>query len=156
MRCKTAQRFLSARSDGELSNDRREPLDQHLAGCDACRAFTDDLAIGSARLELFVDVDASTTFTQRVMTALPEQRSRFAGLGALLDFLRPAPIGLTAAAFSLGAVLTLVISDEARSVAIDTEPNATTITEESLDSFAVLAELTNEESFADLLTDNEE
>lgn len=156
MRCKTAQRFLSARSDGELADERREPLERHLAGCDACRAFASDLVVGATRFELFADAYDSSAFTQRVMACLPEQRPRLAGLGTLLDFLRPAPLGLSAAAFSLGVFLTLVISDEARSVAIDTAQSATTMTEESLDSFAVLTELTNDEGFVDLLTENEE
>jgi anti-sigma factor RsiW len=38
MRCTTAQTWIVAGADGELSPRRRRALDRHLARCDACRA----------------------------------------------------------------------------------------------------------------------
>jgi len=53
MRCRKAQQYISRSVDGELDGRRAARLERHLAGCDECRAFAEDMkriASGAAEL----------------------------------------------------------------------------------------------------------
>src|SRR5688572_14597166 len=50
MNCDDALNLISARLDGELSADRRAPLEEHLASCPACREVADGLDLQNAQL----------------------------------------------------------------------------------------------------------
>jgi len=53
MRCRKAQQYISRSVDGELDGRPAARLERHLAGCDECRAFAEDMkriASGAAEL----------------------------------------------------------------------------------------------------------
>ncbi|MDH4196857.1 MAG: zf-HC2 domain-containing protein, partial [Candidatus Aminicenantes bacterium] len=66
MRCEAARKWISDDLDRSLSSRRMEALERHLQGCEACRAYRDDLALIQAR-----------TKAQPVPSLAPEDWSRF-------------------------------------------------------------------------------
>src|SRR5689334_18429398 len=85
MNCDQIEVWLSVYQDGELKGRRRRLLDEHLAGCSACRCLAEEM-IGLAatlRSELKRE-EPPSTLHERVMQQIP---------GA-----EPAPVAATAAA----------------------------------------------------------
>lgn len=112
MRCSRARKLLSAAYDGELRADRRVSIDRHLAGCSACRQFEADLLDLAAGLDCLAVPEPRWGFTERLVARLAEQNTGSAESGGWLGFLRPAPVGVGAVAFSLGVLLTILVNSE--------------------------------------------
>lgn len=71
MRCSQARRWVSRQIDGELAPARVARLNAHLAGCDACRAYADDLA--ALDLDLLEAPEPGTDFAARLTERLLDQ-----------------------------------------------------------------------------------
>ena len=101
MRCLDVQMELQAYADGELSPERAALLEQHLTGCDGCRAELARLQVVVAALETWPLVAEPVQLTAHVMArvrprpALPAFRLRWS------DF----AISLAGAGLALAAVL---------------------------------------------------
>jgi len=67
MRCQEARVLISARLDGELSQQEERELDAHLAGCPACRELAEDLSALRLSLEALEDEPAPAGLASRVM-----------------------------------------------------------------------------------------
>ncbi len=76
MRCEDAALLLSARLDGELSEAEEQELNDHLAGCPACRALAEDLASLRASLERLEDEPDAEGFAARVMESVRAAEGR--------------------------------------------------------------------------------
>ncbi len=102
MRCLDVQMELQAYADGELSPERAALLEQHLTGCDGCRAELARLQAVVAALETWPLVAEPVQLTAHVMArvrprpALPAFRLRWS------DF----AISLAGAGLAFAAVLT--------------------------------------------------
>lgn len=105
MRCARARILISARRDDALHGNRLDSCAAHLAACPACRAFERELASVSDRLDQWTAADAPPGFADRVMAAMERGAARQSAWREALVWLRPAPIGLAAAAFVLGVLL---------------------------------------------------
>ena len=112
MRCRKAQKLISAYVDGELTGTRLQAVRSHWDQCADCRAFAADLAQLSRQVTSVSAPEPRWGFVDRLMARLPEQASDTRTSRSWLDLLRPAPIGLAATAFSLGVILTVVINTE--------------------------------------------
>jgi anti-sigma factor RsiW len=110
MRCAKAQKLISTERDGELDEKRAAALKSHLAGCSQCQAFAADLARSAERLEIWTAPEPRWGFTGRFMARLAEQPADARPTRSWLELLRPAPVGLGAAAFCFGVILTVLVS----------------------------------------------
>ena len=68
MRCDQSRDLLSARLDGEASDDELAVLDRHLASCPACATFADEL-VGVDRLTRLTPAEPVPDLTAAVMAA---------------------------------------------------------------------------------------
>ncbi len=107
MRCKAAQQMISAAQDGELGVDRRAAFQAHLDGCAACRAFAARVAVAAGLVVEWEAPEPSWGAADRVMNAVTAGTGSRGAAREWLDLLRPAPLGLSAAAFALGVALTV-------------------------------------------------
>ena len=153
MRCRKAQRMISARLDGELDEAGDRAVREHLSGCAKCRAFASDLERCVEGLDLFEVPEHRWGFTERVMARLPKERAGVGLLERLLGSLRPAAMGLGVAAFCLGAVLTALVSQEAQNGVAAVEQGTDAL---AGDYFTTLAEVSVDEQLLALLLDTEE
>ena len=112
MRCGKARQWISAKLDGELDAARRQLLEAHLADCAQCRAFAAELAGLDGSLDLLSAPEPPEGFTGRVLSELGNEQPVAAAAGGWHEFLRPAPLGLSAAAFVLGVLLATLAGTE--------------------------------------------
>ena len=112
MRCGKARQWISAKLDGELDAVRGQLLEAHLADCAQCRTFADDLAALDGSLDLLSAPEPWEGFTGRVMSQLESEQPVAAAAGGWREFLRPAPLGLSAAGFALGVLLATLAGAE--------------------------------------------
>ncbi len=119
MRCSKARKLMSAASDGELPADQHGLLQGHLTGCAACRSFETDLTSLAHGLDSLLSPEPRWGFTDRLLARLPDQGVRPAESGGWFGFLKPAPVGVGAVAFSLGVLLTLLVHSEANGNGLD-------------------------------------
>jgi predicted anti-sigma-YlaC factor YlaD len=102
MRCSKAQRWVSQGLDGMLSPEREARLDQHLAACEACRAYAAE--VENLGLDLLNVPEPAPDFTMRVVGRLadaPVLRPSFLRRPAVF---RPIAAGMGVAA-ALGGFL---------------------------------------------------
>ncbi len=150
MRCGKAQRMASAALDGELASTRQAALRQHLDSCHACRAFATGLEMSREALGIWQAPEPQWGAADRVMRRLAAGPGR--GARSRLGWLRPAPLGLGAAAFCFGVALAVLGSNGAAA----TEPTS----EQAFDTLAgeyvsVVSEDTVETSLLALLPETE-
>jgi len=112
MRCRKAKKWISASLDGELDGARNQAVQAHLAACPECRAFAADLAGLTEGLDLLTVPEPRWGFTGRTMARLANPQSRETASRGWLDFLRPAPLGVGAAAFGFGVFLVIMANGE--------------------------------------------
>lgn len=110
MRCVKARRRLSARADGALHERHVPALDGHLAACPACAAFARSLEETAVALRRWSVDEPCCGFADRVLARVAGEgdrprRWRPRPWRERLAWLRPAPVGLAAAAFVLGVLL---------------------------------------------------
>ena len=74
MKCRKAQKLLSAKFDGELDTNRSADLAEHLAGCESCRQFSDRLVSSGEALALLTVSEPSTDFTDRVLKVTQQSK----------------------------------------------------------------------------------
>ncbi len=86
MRCQEARVLISARLDGELSQQEERELDTHLEGCPACRELTEDLSMLRLSLANLEDEPAPAGLASRVMEQI---RAADKGKKAVPLFRRP-------------------------------------------------------------------
>lgn len=82
MRCRTAERYISLKLDGELHAKTEQKLAHHLQRCNSCRAM---LEATKAMQEQLLNLDAAqypSWMHQRIMHNLPQKTSG-------IRFLRP-------------------------------------------------------------------
>ncbi|RJP42128.1 MAG: hypothetical protein C4547_00770 [Phycisphaerales bacterium] len=150
MRCRKAQRILSAGLDGEVSGRRSKAAGEHAQSCSACAAFAHDLARLGGALQAFRSPAPSDGFTRRVMARLPRRQSGLDILQSWLELLRPAPLGVGVAAFCLGVGLVLLTGGDSASA--DTGDDA--LTGWTREYQEILAEVSMEERMLTLSTIN--
>jgi len=118
MRCGTAKRWISATLDGELDDQRQQALTAHLASCRRCRAFAVRLSSLDETLDSSRVEDPRWGFADRVMARIDDVGPSTVPVTSLLPawfrVLRPAPIGVGAAAFCAGAALVMVANGQAQ------------------------------------------
>ena len=123
MRCHKAQKWLSARFDGELDQARIRPVTAHVAACAFCRRFAGNLPRCSQAMNLTTLREPSPAFTAAVMARLAEGQARRFWLTNWLEGLRPAAATAAGVALCCGVFLALSMNGEQRSEAGDaTEP----------------------------------
>ena len=110
MRCSKVERLISARADGELDDGQREAVERHLAACETCRAFTTALARLADKLDQAEAPEPRWGFADRVLARLPAEEPTASPIQGLIDLLRPAPLGVGAAAFCLGVAATFLLN----------------------------------------------
>ena len=108
MRCSKVHRLISTHLDGEVDAVREKALAEHLAGCPECRGFAAEVAQVAERLDEVTAPEPRWGFADRMLARLPLPGSPVARRS--VDFLRPAPVGLGAAAFCFGVLLTVFVS----------------------------------------------
>lgn len=74
MHCEEALELISARMDGELAEEARRPLEEHLAHCAACRAAERDFLLLRDALEGAVELTPPKELKQTVMANLPSRK----------------------------------------------------------------------------------
>jgi anti-sigma factor RsiW len=112
MKCGKVQKLISADLDGGLPDTRREALEEHLAGCGRCRAFKAELGVAAEGLETWAAPDPREGFASRTLARIHgRDPGRLPGPG-WLEFVRPAPLGLGAAAFLFGVALVVLANGE--------------------------------------------
>ena len=141
------------RLDGELSEPLNGLLEDHLAGCAGCRAFLADVAGFTADLGKLSAPEPRWGFSSRVLAQLPVGDSGARVSRTWLEFLRPAPLGLGAAAFSCGVLLTIMVGGLSSSVGSSVESNGGTAVSSYSD---VLSESSFDEQLLALLPDAED
>lgn len=112
MKCRKAQRLLSARFDGELDTKRSADLGQHLAGCHRCRLFSDRLLSSGQALELLTVSEPSADFATRVLTRLPEAEPGTTGVTSWIHAIRPARAAAAVVGLFSGAFLALSMNGD--------------------------------------------
>ena len=152
MRCGKAQKLISARLDGKLDAARDEAVGKHVAACARCRAFAADLAMIPEELDSLSVPEPRWGFTGRLMARLPERQSDYGFARSWLDFLRPAPMGLGAAAFCLGVVLVVLAGGGLSVPSAGVESGVAVL---AADYFDTLSEDAVEERLLDLLPETE-
>ncbi len=86
MRCQEARVLISARLDGELSQQQERELNTHLAGCPACRGLAEELSMLRLSLQALEDEPAPAGLASRVMDRI---RASEKGKKAVPLFRRP-------------------------------------------------------------------
>ncbi len=153
MRCGKAQRLISAGLDGELAEAGVRAVKEHAAACTKCREFAADLARLSEGLDSLTVSEPRWGFADRLLARLPQPQSGHAATGGWPALLRPAPLGLAAAAFCFGVVLTLLVTGDR---AADASPPQSGVEVQAGDYLAALSEDAVEERLLALLPATEE
>ena len=76
MNCETLEELISAYVDGEVSEEERQTVEQHVASCASCRATLQDFSTAQTFVRTLPTFDAPQDFRQRV-TERVERKSRF-------------------------------------------------------------------------------
>lgn len=107
MRCSKAQKWISRRLDGVLDDARDAALASHLAQCEACRSYAEELA--ELELDLLEVPEPSLDFTTRVRQLVDETPARRWSALSRPALFRPIAAGLGVAAalggFAVGSLL---------------------------------------------------
>lgn len=116
MRCGIAKRRISVSLDGALDERKERGLKTHLASCLRCRAFAAKLSALREDLDSVSATDPRWGFTDRVMARIANVQPGAERGGSRVDhwlrFLRPAPIGVGAAAFCAGVALVILANGQ--------------------------------------------
>ena len=108
MRCRKAQRLIFLDLDDELDNARRVVVSDHLAGCARCRAFAAGLDASGEALSTWPAPDPRPGFAGRTRARIANLDPAQGSSPGWQEFLKPAPLGLGAAAFCIGVVLAVL------------------------------------------------
>jgi len=135
MRCSEARKWISRRLDGPLEGARDAALAAHLARCEACRAYADDLT----RLDLSVlEVpEPSPGFTQEVMQVVDQVSRPGPVVGRRPRWFRPTAAGLGAAAAVSGFAVGLLLQQPGGDVVAPTEQTVEVVASDAIDPLAV-------------------
>lgn len=110
MRCRTAQRMISARLDGELDERLAEPLTAHVDECARCQRFTDELQRAVIALDRLPVADPRSGFTARVVTALPDLEDAPRGVVGWVGAIRSARAAAAVIGLASGTLLALAMN----------------------------------------------
>ena len=136
MRCRKAQKWLSARFDGELDPARIRPVTDHVAGCAFCERFVGNLPHCSAAMDLTTLREPLAGFTAAAMARLPEGQARRFWFTNWLEALRPAPATAAGVALCCGVLLALSMNGGQRSGAGDGAEPVDALYAESFDALS--------------------
>ena len=156
MRCRKVRKLISTQVDGELDDARRAGVDRHVAECEACRAFAADMGRLADELDLVQAPEARWGFADRVSARLPGEQPAATGWRGVLDLLRPAPLGVGAAAFCLGMVVTLLANGANGQASADSTTQDPVIEEVAGDYATLLAEASIEQHLWALFPETED
>lgn len=136
MRCRKAQKWLSARFDGELDPARIRSVTEHVAACAFCERFAGNLPHCSAAMNLTTLREPLPGFTAAVMARLPEGQARRFWFTNWLEALRPAPATAAGVALCCGVLLALSMNAEPRSEAADGAESVDALFADSFDALS--------------------
>jgi anti-sigma factor RsiW len=155
MRCAKVQRWISADLDGEADPQQRDRVTRHLHACDRCHEFADGLYALPARLATIDVAEPRWGFEARVMRCVDRdaQEPVESGWRAAWRWLRPAPVGVGAAAFAAGIVLVVLAHAEAPNPGT---PQADAVATLASGVLGVAAESTPEDDWASLFSKAED
>jgi predicted anti-sigma-YlaC factor YlaD len=105
MRCRKAQKLLSAALDGEVDERCAATASTHSAGCRRCRRYADDLLAGAQALDLLTVPDPRPGFPFRLIARLPASRPETPPPRAWREALRPAPAAAAVLALACGVAM---------------------------------------------------
>lgn len=111
MRCTTAQKLISQRSDGELASHAHADLTTHLDRCPACRAFAAEVAGLHAALAAWPAAEPRPDFAERFACRLAETPQRPSVVWSWGELLRPARVAAAGAALAAGVALAILAQD---------------------------------------------
>ena len=112
MRCRNAQKLLSASFDGELDRRRDRAVNEHVIACPRCQRFASDLPEYERDLNLLTAPQRLPGFTDRLLARLPEAPTWRTQVRDWLVSLRPLPAAAAVVAFACGAAMALSLSGE--------------------------------------------
>lgn len=104
MQCSKAQRWISTGLDVPMDESQSEALRRHLTACTECRQFEAELRECVTLLGRVPIPDPSSEFTNEVILRLGSQEPN---IPVRRELLRPVPIGLVAASFLFGTMLSV-------------------------------------------------
>lgn len=127
MKCRKAQKLLSAKFDGEPDTKRSADLAQHLVGCEPCRRFSDRLIRSEPALALLTVSEPSADFTDRVLNRISKAEPQATGVTSWIHAIRPARAAAAVVGLCSGAVLGLSMNGDAPAQPDDQAQPADTI-----------------------------
>ena len=151
MRCGRAQRWISAQLDGELDAKRIRRVQAHLVSCEPCRAFETDLSGLGATLDAASVAEPRWGYLDRVAARIADVDPE----AALPRILRPAPVGVSVAAFCAGVALVMLANGDTRSEN-GRPPAVTALVTDSYLGTTTLAALEPEDELINLLARSED
>jgi len=151
MRCSKAQKWISRRLDGVLDDVRAAALAAHLAGCEACCAYAEELA--RLDLGLLEAPEPTADFAARVMDRLEETPVQRRALLSRPALFRPIAAGLGIAA-AFGGFMVGSLFHGAK--AIGAQPSNETIELAASDAIDPLAADSVESILLAMLSNTEE
>jgi len=131
MKCRKAQRLLSARFDGEIDEARKRAVEAHLSGCPACQRFAENLARCSYVLNEAKFAGPKPGFTDRLMSRLPQSPAKRMCFRAWFMSMDPAHATAAALALACGVGMAIWINGQQSPVVPNREDPATIVYEES-------------------------
>ncbi|MHC4445210.1 MAG: hypothetical protein ACYTF1_06915 [Planctomycetota bacterium] len=112
MRCPQAKILLSVASDAELDEAGQQALEVHLAECQECQQFADDLQDLDRALTGWTVPEPRSGFTQRMMTSLPEIPAEKPWFREWFQALRPLTAAAATIALFCGATLGYILNSQ--------------------------------------------
>jgi anti-sigma factor RsiW len=106
--CSHIQRLISTSRDRTLDPADADALERHLATCEDCRAFADELTMLGHAMAGWTTPEPRVGFARRTMHRLPPQHVTLAArLRTLLDLHVLTPAAATVTSLALGVLLSL-------------------------------------------------
>lgn len=109
MRCAKIRHWISSRADGALDAARVGAVETHVAGCPSCAAFARSVDETASALRRWHGDEPRAGFADRVLARVEGEAFGERSWRERLSWLRPAPVGLAAAAFVCGVLLSLAM-----------------------------------------------
>ena len=105
MKCRKAQKLVSAMHDGEVDERTLRAVRVHLDACPSCRHLAEQLPWWDQSLDLLVAPEPRSGFTGRFMARLEETRPQRVRSLVWFEIVRPGRVAAAVLALACGAAL---------------------------------------------------